>query len=383
MLKYLLPFVFVSCLLAQFKPGAVERLDFDTVEEAVAFAEKQLEGQGDASSGWSFPGCGSPERQRRPKAQWAAIILQFKYSDDFRQSADVRINCYSPNGSHMLPPGTARVYFVYVKPEKIKLRLYQTGYHDINRTFEVAQGDVLVVDDLVLEKPTADTCAEVVGRVWLEGEKNHAGVSVRLGPQRTISDVNGQFRFDGMPARKGWRIIAEMKGFHFDPAQFDLYRNSSELRILSGYKVRGALVRWAYQPNETNDLSNDIIEGRTVVGFSPRQFLRFAEGLLETNRDYDLKIEQRGQNVTLAYEGFSRKSGIIRLRDIPFDDVAQAPEVSYQPKMVPLADGDVYVFRTTDGKHFAKMEVLRLLVGEEDKEIALGELARRPLDNDK
>ncbi len=383
MLKYFLPLVFVSCLLAQIKPGVVEKLDFDTVDEAVAFAKKQLEGEGDDSAGWSFPGCGSPERQRRPKAQWAAIILQFKYSDDYRQSANVRITADTPNTSHMLPPGIARVYFVYVKPKKMFFRLYQTGYHSIDENFEVAQGDILVLDDLVLEKPTKDTDAEVVGRVWLEGEKNHSGVPVRLGPQRTITDTNGQFRFDGIAAQKGWRIIAEMKGFHFDTVQFDLFRKSNELRILSGYKVRGALIRWAYQPNETNDLSNGIIEGKTIIGYSRRQYLSFAEGFTETMRNYNLRIEQRSDNIAMTHEGYSRGSGFIRLRDTKFDDVTQAPKVSYDQTTATLANGNVFVFQTSDGKHFAKMEVLKILVGEAEKEIALGELACIPLDSGK
>lgn len=379
-LKYTCCAVVLVCLLASSEPSSIDELDFESVEEAVNYAEKQLAGEADDSENSPFPGCGGGvKRPRKPSADWAAVVVSYTYSDEYRKSSEMRINAFSKNASHKLPPGIARVYFVYVDTKKIKFKLAQRGYHTIRHSFDVAQGDVRVFDDLVLERATKENGADTTGRVWLEGEGDLEGIEVRMGGAKTKTNKKGQFHLKGLAAGE-MGLMGTKRGYFFPRVRVDLQRGSRKVSVLKGYLERKVRVRWAFQSDGTRNLSDDLQGGETILGNERYTRISFADGFVESRRNNDFQMMQVKDELILEQYGGSRDTGFIRLADIAFDEVLQAPSVKYDHKRASMREGDIFIFKTHGGKHYGKLEVLEIMAGNKAQERALSDLAREPLE---
>ena len=65
------------------------------------------------------------------------------------------------------------------------------------------------------------------------------------------------------------------------------------------------------------------------------------------------------KNFDASFQG----PGMMELHGVPFDKVKEAPQADYGTAPITMREGGVYVLRTFDGKHYAKMEVSSLFDG--------------------
>ncbi|HNO79676.1 MAG TPA: hypothetical protein PKN33_16640 [Phycisphaerae bacterium] len=359
-----------------------DALDFDTVNEAVRYAEERLGGESDSKDelGWSFPGCGGKAETKAPSETYAALVVRFEYSDENKNPARLIASSISRNGSAPIEAGKARVLFV--RPyagQKFNLRFAQRGYHAFSRDVEVRVGEVTVVDDIVLERATRENGASLIGRLWLEGRNELEGITIRLGEDTVETGPRGEFKFEGVPSGNT-PLNANVDGFLISPVYTELKRGKRSVAALKGYGKRVARVRWAYQPEKSRDLSSDLEGGETILETERYSQFSFATGLKNLSGPRDFTVRQEEDKILI--ESSSGGTGMIRLTNIRFDEVMQAPDVTYERGPLTLKDGDIFVFKTSDGEHFAKLEVIEIVAGNEAKAEALSELARQPLDED-
>lgn len=361
-----------------------DALDFDTVKEAVRYAEERLGGESDSKDelGWSFPGCGGKVEKKAPSETYAAVVVRFEHSDENKNPARMIASSISRNGGAPLEAGKARVLFV--RPyagQKFNLRFAQRGYHAFSRDVEVRTGEVTVVDDIVLERATRENGATLIGRLWLEGRDELEGITVRLGEDTAETGPRGEFKFEGVPSGNA-PLQANVDGFLISPVYSELKRGKRSVAALKGYCKRVARVRWAYQPEKSRDLSSDLEGGETIVETERYSQFSFATGLKNLSGRRDFAVRQEEDKILIESSSGGMGTGMIRLSNIRFDEVMQAPDVTYERGPFTLKDGDIFVCKTSDGEHFAKLEVIEIVAGSEAKAEALSELARQPLDED-
>ena len=361
-----------------------EALDFDSVREAVSYAEKTLAGDSDTEdeSGWSFPGCGGKADKRPPSETYAAVIVRFEYSDECQRPAGLLCQSISRNGRAPLEADKARVLFVRPYPtQPVGLRIRQPGYHPFARTINVSPGSITVIDDIVLERVTKENGGELIGRIWLEDRDDLEGIPIFLGGEKVETGPKGEFRFEGVPSGNE-TLRTQIEGFLVNPVAVTLERRKRTTAVLKGYQNRAARLRWAYQPEKSRDLSSGLVLGETVVDTRQRQPFSFSDDSTNGSSHRDFHLQQQDAELLIVGSAGSRGTGMIRLSNIEFDEVLQAPNVSYERGSFPLSEGDVFIFKTTDGEHYAKLEVIEVVAGVAAKEKAYADMARQPLEED-
>lgn len=331
--------------------------EFESIEDAIAYAEEEL------------------ANGQRP--DHVAIVLKYTYADDADEVARIRFYCRGGFQPGKLRPGIARVGFLRVCRQGFTVRVDQKGYNQVNRAVKVEEGKVAVVDDIVLNRVTDEDASEVIGRIWLEGDDDLGGIKVRMGDFETTTDDRGTFRFERVPIGDKY-LGARVPGYNHIGQRLKIQSGSRKVTSLKGYMKRTARVRWAYQPEASRDLTNDLESGESVLGDVPNSKIIWANGLTQTRDKYDFRVRQNKDRLILDCPYFHPNSpGYIRLADITFDEVLQAPKVDYPRARMAMREGDIFIFKTRDGEHYGKLEVLEINLGEEGRERALSDLARQ------
>lgn len=336
-------------------------LQFDSTEEAVQYAQRELGKLGPRYVG--------------------AIVMLFNYEDENYGSAAYHVKIRGGTlGTQMLGPGKAGVFFVSKGGEEVTLIFECTGYHELSRTVEVSGGKVLVVDDLVMERPTEADQSTIIGRVWLEDSDEIEGITVRIGDDAITTDEKGRFRFDKLPSGKKY-VSAYKPGYIFSGGTVQIERGTNEVVALKGYLIRSAQVQWAYQPLESRDLSDGLVWGEAVLDTREMDNIVFAGESEERKHRPDVGVYQKGTELILRCSHIgSDGPGFIQLEDIGLDEILQAPKAEYKHPRTPLKEGDAFICKTYDGKHFAKLQVLAINVGTTAKRRSLADIARQPLE---
>lgn len=361
-----------------------DALDFDTVKEAVRYAEERLGGESDSEDelGWSFPGCGGNAVKKAPSEAYAAVVVRFEYSDENEKPAYFFAHSISRNGNVPLEAGKARVLFVRPNTSRrFNIRFDQPGYHEFAREVKVSPGEVTVADDIILERATRDNGATLIGRLWLEDRDELEGITIRLGSDTVETGPKGEFKFEGVPSGNA-ALQAKVDGYQIEPIHMQFKRGKRNVAALKGYRTRVARIRWAYQPEESRDLSSGLEGGETFLETGRHQIYSFATGLKFRSGMPDFRARQDKDKILIESSSGRTGTGVIRLSDIRFGEVMQAPDVNYERGPFALKDGDIFIFKTVDGEHFAKLEVIEIVAGSDAKEEALSDIARQPLEED-
>ena len=135
----------------------------------------------------------------------------------------------------------------------------------------------------------------------------------------------------------------------------------------------------AFQPEASRDLTNNLEVGKSILCNEANSTITWASGFTETRKEYDFSARQFKDRLVVDFPCTGKIStGYIRLADITFEEVLQAPKVRFADGRTTLKEGDIFIFRTRDGEHFGKLEVLEILEGNNAMERALADMARQP-----
>ncbi len=248
--------------------------------------------------------------------------------------------------------------------ESFELRINAPGYHEFIRSVNFRKGKVISWNDIILEPVTSKTSGVIEGTVHLEGMSNLGGIRVTVkGYPPVTTNRSGQFQVKGVGAGNQ-DVSASKQGYYGQHQSVLVSKGETVACHLYGFRRRSVEVRWSYQPNESRDLVSKVASGVSVL--SPRGLDRvsFTSGFLQVGANSDFSIRQDKDKVILRnFDQRYQGPGIIQLHGISFDRVTEAPKAVYPASQKAMHKGDVFVLRTYDGKHYAKMEVLQIIDG--------------------
>ena len=244
------------------------------------------------------------------------------------------------------------------------LRINAPGYHELVRSGVFRKGKVVAWDDLELEPVTAATAGTIDCIVQLEGGADAGGVRlIAHGYPQAVTDTLGRFRFTGLGAGS-LLISASKKGYIADYDTVEVSRGGVTACELMIYRQRSAQVRWAYQPKESRDLIGGVTTGSGLVSPKGLGRVSFAKGFVQVTGKSDFFVHQDEDKLIIKnFDASFQGPGMMELHGVPFDKVKEAPQADYGTTPITMREGGVYVLRTYDGKHYAKMEVTGLFDG--------------------
>ncbi len=243
-----------------------------------------------------------------------------------------------------------------------RLRADLPGYHQLERKILAEGSRILVLDDLELEPVTPDNQATLTGTVHLEDDADPSGIRIRTGKYTVTTDASGKFFFPSMGSGV-FTIYGHKDGYLGMHETVNLKRKESQNITLHGYRERLAVVRWAYQPNESRNLTGkDLIEGFAVLRANGLDRVSFKEGFVNVNGESDFGIRQKEEKLILSHSDGGREEGqYMVVKNRTMDDVVHAPGGEYRTRSITLAQGDVYVIKCWGHRNYGKMEVLALI----------------------
>jgi len=254
------------------------------------------------------------------------------------------------------------VTFVERHGDATELRIIASGYDTFSRRTIFRANRIVIWDDILLQPLTPATAATIRGTVWLEDEKDLEGIPVSVdGETRDTTDAKGRFTLTGV--RSGEiHLDAHKPGYTGTWVNIGVTRGGTANCEIRGYKIRSAEITWVYQSDGTRNLNGNHESGTAIIGPPGMTRIRFDNGFGQVNSNSDFFVEQEKDK--LFIRNFDQCGppgpGFIEIKNNSFDRVTEAPNTGYQSDRRELRPGAVYVFRCYDGKHFAKMEILKV-----------------------
>ena len=129
---------------------------------------------------------------------------------------------------------------------------------------------------------------------------------------------------------------------------------------MEGYRLRKANVRWAYQPDGSRKFSNEtVLTGNATLINNQLDRVSFEKGFAQVQGESDFLIYQNGKQLVIHnFDVGPDGPDFQEMKGVAFNALMEAPLDGYSQQNNILKKGSVFVFRTYDGKHYAKMEVL-------------------------
>ncbi len=318
------------------------------------------------------------ELETNPKHAQGALVYTIAGSDGGRPQVTARLE-FPSGGYRGVPAETARPNTVYDRStQTYVLRITAPGYQPFARNVTFEPGRVLVWNDIVLERVTAETGATINGAVWLEDDADPTGVAVAVDDQRLTADERGRFSATGL--REGQiRVSAHKPGYSGQSVSVALTRGGAQNCELRLFRTRFALVRWSCQLEPGGPLAGWVRHGAAVVSPGGLDRVSFLQGFTQVGRESDFGVRQRDAHLVISNfdsRGGDDRPGIMRTSARGYEQLSQPPVGDYNDtRDLKLDRGAAFVFRCFDGQHFAKMEVLD--VAEADEPFAQRTVAAR------
>lgn len=336
-------------------PAAAEARPFATVDEAVADARRRL-----------------AEDER---GQLAAIVLAVQTNDETPRRIDGMIGHF-PGGHRTASFSTGSAWADITRAGEYVVRLRVDGYHEYEQAVRVEPGEVLVLDDVWLEPVGPEDGIDILGMVKLEDGAGAGGIRVRAGDAHAETDAHGRFRLSGIGAGE-IRIYAPKDGYEGLHRTIHAKKGDRTPVVIEGWRKRYAVVRWAYQPDGSRDLSRGIESGEAVIAPRLLDRVSFKDGFVEVDRHSDFLVMQTADKLIIRnFDQGPGKPRIMELPDIDFDEVRSVPEVEFPKREHELRVGAVYLFRSYHGDYYAKMQVLEIIDNERDYMRLIADMAR-------
>lgn len=336
-------------------PSAAAAQMFVTVEEAIAYANDWI-----------------AEGERGSKA---AIVLSVQTEDETPRRIDGKIERV-PAGHRNASFSTGSAWVDTTRAGELIVRLRVEGYHEFEKRVQLQPGEVLVLDDIRPERIDPQDSIDILGMVKLEDGASAESIHVRAGTATAQTDAHGRFRLSGLGAGEV-RILASKEGYEGLKKTIHAKKGDKTTIVIEGWRKRYALVRWAYQPDGSRDLSAGIESGKAIVDSRNLERVSFKEGFVRVNRHSDFLIYQRNDHLFMRnFDQGKGNPGIVELPGATFDEVREIPEVEFATRHHVLREGYVYLFRSYNGDYYAKMQVLEIIDNERDYMRLIADMAR-------
>ena len=294
-----------------------------------------------------------------------AIIYCVRSADGKIGKARTEVHSLGPRyGGHRpgrITEGGTSLYFKR-HGEAVELRVMASGYDQFQRRAILRDDQILIWDDIVLDPVQAGTGGTVHGTVWLEGSPNLDGILVSVNREAgNFTDGQGRFSLTELP-EGDLNISAHKGGYLGLTAKVSVGKGATGTCELRGYRLRTALVQWAFQPDGSRNLSGNQPGGTATI--SPRGLKRisFSNGFGEVSRKSDMYIRQERSRLLL--DAFDQRNpdqpGFIQMDGVGFDELREAPATGYSGVEKELTPGAVFACKSYDGQHYGKLVVLRV-----------------------
>jgi hypothetical protein len=309
-----------------------------------------------------------------------ALVYAIAGSDGRRPQATARLHT-SPGGFREIPADTEHPNVIYQRSaQNYVLRISAPGYQTFARPITFQPGSVLVWDDVVLERVTAETGATIDGGVRMEDDADPSGVVISAEGQRTKTDDLGHFSIAGLGEGEV-KVAASKPGYAVQSALVSLTRGATHGCELRLFRQRFALVRWSCQIEPGKSLGGWVRYGVAVVSPGGLDRVSILKGFTDVDTRSDFFVSQ--YNDKLKIQNTDSRSGpeppgILRVEAQSFEELTQPPAGDYRDshnRRLTLEPGAVFVLRCFDGERYAKMAVLA--VGDSGEQFAQRTVAAR------
>ncbi len=256
----------------------------------------------------------------------------------------------------------AEIKIMYARDKQpAELRIIHHDYHEFRRAVTFEKGTIIVWDDIFLKRVSPESSCTVKGTVHLENDANPEGIRVSGSGVSATTDEEGNFVLKGL--RSGQvRIGARKSGYHGLYGEVNVNKGQTATCRIEGYRVRKAKVRWMYQPDGSEDFTNDnVVSGTAVLQDNELDRVSFAEGFKQVRGKSDFLVYQKEDALILRNFDIGPGRPVINEIDKPFVDITEVPNLNNNRQSYTLKAGKVYVLRCYDGGHYGKMEVLEVI----------------------
>lgn len=250
------------------------------------------------------------------------------------------------------------------------LQVWAPGYHQFKRAGVFREGKITVWDDIVLDKVTDESGAIIEGIVRLDDGHAADEVVIRLGnAMQTKTDHEGRFRFASCPEGPV-AVYGRKTGYTGLYCSLQTQRGETSFCELLGYRVRTAIFRWAYQPNATRDLVNGVESGVAIIGGHRPCPIKMSAEFQSKYSENDFEVVQHNQALRIAVPTtLPHGPGILKITGASYDEITNAPTGDYGREPFVMEPGAVFLLRSLDGEHYAKIEILRVVIGDPSEEV--------------
>lgn len=296
----------------------------------------------------------------------AVLIYRVRTSDRQPVSCRSELLYLSKGGVGRLPgrirtdEPVARILIMLYEANPRELRIFAPGYDLFSRQIILRRGDIIVWDDIVLQRLTASSGVQINGVVDLEDWADPNGIVIYLdGEPIAIANEHGEYSAEYI--RSGELRLSAHKRGYVGLSSTVTARRSSRLTIdFKGYRERYALVRWTYTSDPSRQFTSDSPTLTEVLSPSRVSRLSFRHGPRNAVSPTDIEVSQDKDKLLINFTSDTSSTGVVELPNTSFDQVYEAPALGYLQLPIAIRDGGVYVFRTRERGGFAKMEVVKL-----------------------
>lgn len=295
-----------------------------------------------------------------------ALIYQVRSTDGLLSNARTELHWTGMGRGGYRPSSCSEgnIEVLYERDQQpVELRITHADYNEFRRPFVFKKGQVVIWDNIEIERMDEKTACTIKGVIHLEDNADPSEIKVTRwgGGSSAVANAKGEFILSNMPAGEN-AICAIRKGYHGLYATVKVDKGQTASCEIEGYRIRKATVRWAYQPDGSRKLSNEgVLAGNATLADNQLDRVSFEKGFTQVQGQSDFLIFQEGKQLIIRnFDVGSDGPDFQEMKDVTFDALTEAPLDGYSRQNNILKKGSVFVFRTYDGKHYAKMEVLEI-----------------------
>jgi hypothetical protein len=295
-----------------------------------------------------------------------ALIYQVRSTDGLLSNARMELHWTGMGRGGYRPSSCSEgsVEVLYERDQQpVELRITHADYNEFRRPFVFQKGQVVIWDNIEIERLDEKTACTIKGVIHLEDNADPSGIKVIRwgGGPVAVTDAKGEFVLSNMPAGES-SIHADKQNYHGLYTTVKVNKGQTATCEIEGYRIRNANIRWAYQPDGSRKFSNEaVLTGNATLIDNQLDRVSFEKGFTQVQGQSDFLIAQEGKQLIIRnFDVGSDGPDFQEMKGVAFDALMEAPMDGYSRQNNILKKGSVFVFRTYDGKHYAKMEVLEI-----------------------